>query len=95
MAPSPGPPHVSDSTPEAVEDALERARNLDDEAARAVLERARRDLRACRDDPSVDDERLEALEMRLAQRRREVGERDAYDGGGMGAAMNPEEEDAP
>lgn len=43
------------------------------------------------DDPAAV---REALETRLEQRIRAIKQRDAYDGG-MGAAMNPEDDDAP
>ena len=76
------------------ETALERAANLEAETALDSLERARRHLEEVADDPSVDQERRNELETQVEQRIRQVKDRDAYDAG-MGAAMNPEDDDAP
>ena len=78
----------------AAERALERAADLETEDAVAVLRAARDDVRALEGDPDVDTDRRQELETRLDQRLREVSERDAYDSG-LGAAMNPAEDDAP
>ncbi len=86
---------MADRTLADVESALERARDLETEAAVDLLERARRDLEELTDGPDVDQEHRRALENRLEQRMREVRNRDAYDGGGLGAAINPDEDDAP
>ncbi|QCC59083.1 hypothetical protein NP511_11630 [Natrinema thermotolerans] len=77
-----------------VERALERAADLETEDAVSVLRTARQDVRDLANNPDIDEDRRTALERRLAQRIREVRERDAYDGG-LGSAMNPAEDDAP
>ncbi|WP_247002969.1 hypothetical protein [Halosolutus gelatinilyticus] len=82
------------TTLEDVERSLDRAADLDAEEAVSVLRTAREDLRALGNDPDVDEKRREELEERLRQRIREVENRDAYDSG-LGAAMNPDEDDAP
>ncbi|WP_255170684.1 hypothetical protein [Natrononativus amylolyticus] len=82
---------MSETTLEEVEAALERASELDDEAAADLLRDARARLERLE---SVDDERREALTDRIDQRLREIDQRDAYDGD-LGAAMNPENDDAP
>ena len=76
------------------ETALERAADLEAETALDALERARHHLQEVADDPSVDQERRNELETQIEQRIRQVKDRDAYDAG-MGAAMNPEDDDAP
>lgn len=86
--------HVTDLTLEDVERQLNRATDLETEEAVSVLRTARRDLEALSNDPDVDEGRRQELEERVQQRIREVKERDAYDSG-LGAAMNPEEDDAP
>ena len=87
-------PRVTDLTLEDVERQLNRATDLETEEAVSVLRSARTDLEALGNDPDVDEERRRALEDRLQQRIREVEERDAYDSG-LGAAMNPEDDEAP
>ncbi|WP_312910340.1 hypothetical protein [Natronosalvus caseinilyticus] len=93
-----------DHSLDEIEAALERATDLEDEAALAVLEDARRTL-ADLDDSELQEADLdvdleahasprEALKTRIEQRIREIEERDAYDGG-LGSAMNPEDDDAP
>lgn len=87
---------MTDQTLEDVADDLDRATDLETERALDVLEGARADLEALSDDPDVDEEERADLERRLDQRIREVRNRGDYDGGGgSGAAMNPDEEDAP
>ncbi|SEW17483.1 hypothetical protein [Natrinema salifodinae] len=85
---------MTDTTLADVERALDRAAELETEEAVSVLRTARQDLRDLASDPNVDEEQRQALENRLDQRIREVKERDAYDSG-LGAAMNPSEDDAP
>ncbi|WP_121741796.1 hypothetical protein [Natronorubrum halophilum] len=85
---------MTDTTIEDVERSLDRATDLESEDAVSVLRTARQDLADLRSDPDVDDEHRRALEKRLEQRIREIEERDAYDSG-LGAAMNPDEDDAP
>lgn len=87
---------MTDASLEGVEDDLDRAADLETERALDVLEGARGDVEALADDPDVDEEERRDLEQRLGQRIREVRNREDYDGGGgTGAAMNPDEEDAP
>ncbi|RQG97440.1 hypothetical protein [Natrarchaeobius oligotrophus] len=85
---------MTETTLEDVERSLERASELEAEEAVSVLRTAREDLRDLGNDPAVDEARRRALETRLEQRIREVKNRDAYDSG-LGAAMNPGEDDAP
>lgn len=87
---------AGDTSPalEGIEDDLDRAAELDEETAIELLRSAKRELKAARDDPSVDDDARERLTRRVEQRIREIDERDAYDGG-LGAAMNPEDDEAP
>ncbi|WIV65739.1 hypothetical protein [Natrialbaceae archaeon AArc-T1-2] len=85
---------MSDDELEPIAHALDRATGLEDEAALAVLESARDDVHELRTEPAVDETRRQALADRLDQRIREVGEREAYDSE-LGAAMNPDDEDAP
>lgn len=85
---------MTETTLEDVERSLDRATDLETEDAISVLRTAREDLQALGNDPDVDEQHRKALEERLDQRIREVQNRDAYDGG-LGAAMNPDEDDAP
>lgn len=85
---------MTDTTLEGVERALDRATDLETEAAVSVLRTARQDLERLGTEADVDEQRRQALEDRLEQRIREVEERDAYDSG-LGAAMNPEDDEAP
>jgi len=85
---------MTDPTLATVERALDRAADLETESAVAVLQAARDDVRTLADDSEVDEDRRQELATRLNQRLREVTERDAYDSG-LGAAMNPSEDDAP
>lgn len=78
-----------------IESDLERATDLETGAAVDLLERAHRDLEELADDRTVDEDYRRTLENRLEQRVRELRNRDAYDGGDFGAAMNPDEDDAP
>ncbi|AHG00462.1 hypothetical protein HALLA_18335 [Halostagnicola larsenii XH-48] len=86
---------MTDRTLADVESDLERAATLETGAAVDLLERARRDLEELAGDPGVDQDHRRTLENRLEQRVRELRNRDAYDGGDFGAAMNPDEDDAP
>ncbi|PGF16249.1 hypothetical protein CP556_09060 [Natrinema sp. CBA1119] len=85
---------MTETTLADVERALDRADDLETEEAVSVLRTARHDLRDLGTNADVDEQRRQELEGRLEQRIREVTERDAYDGG-LGAAMNPNEDDAP
>lgn len=82
------------ATLEEIENKIERATTLETGAAVDVLSTARQEIGALRDDPTVDQERRDALETRVQQRLRELEKRDGYDSG-YGAAMNPDEDDAP
>ena len=85
---------MTGTTLEDVERSLDRAKDLETEEAVSVLRTARQDVADLGNDPDVDEQRRQELEERLEQRIREVKERDAYDSG-LGAAMNPEEDEAP
>ncbi len=85
---------MSETTLADIERALDRAADLETEAAVSVLRTARQDLQDLGNDADVDEERRRELETDLEQRIRAVEERDAYDGG-VGASMNPAEDDAP
>lgn len=85
-----------DPSVDSVETKLERAIEADDDEAARLLAAARDEVDALREAGDVDDERLDALAGELDQRLRERSESDAYGGGAPeGAAMNPEDEDAP
>ena len=85
---------MTETTLADVERALDRAADLETEEAVSVLRTARQDLQDLGSNADVDEGRRRELEERLEQRIREVKERDAYDSG-LGAAMNPAEDDAP
>ena len=85
---------MTGTTLEDVERSLDRATDLETEEAVSVLRTARQDLANLGNDPDVDEQRRRELEDRLDQRIREVENRDAYDSG-LGAAMNPDEDEAP
>lgn len=85
---------MTDPTLNDVEQRLEQATERDTEDAIATLETAREEIAALESDPDVDESRRGAIADRIDQRLREVTDRDAY-GSDLGAAMNPEDEDAP
>ncbi|WP_436346004.1 hypothetical protein [Natronorubrum sp. FCH18a] len=85
---------MTDTTLEDVERNLNRATDLEEEEALSVLRTTRQDLEDLGTAADVDEERRRELEDRLEQRIREVEERDAYDSG-LGASMNPDEDEAP
>ncbi|WP_276255386.1 hypothetical protein [Halomontanus rarus] len=89
---------MQDRTLEEIEADLDRATDLEAEAAVDLLRSARADLRDGRvesaESDEIDDNRREQLEHRLDQRIQEIENRDAY-GGGLGSAMNPEDDEAP
>ncbi|MXV64607.1 hypothetical protein GS429_21525 [Natronorubrum sp. JWXQ-INN-674] len=85
---------MTNTTLEDVERSLDRATDLETEEAVAVLRTARQDIEDLGSDPDVDEQRRRQLEERLDQRIREVKNRDAYDSG-LGAAMNPDDDEAP
>jgi len=81
---------------DSVASKLARAAEADEAEARRLLTAARAEIDRLRERGDADPDRLDALETDVAQRLRAVGERDAYDGGGVdGAATNPDDEDAP
>lgn len=81
---------------DAVEAALERATEADRDEAARLLAGASQAVERLRADDDVDDGYVHSLAADIDQRLRELSERDAYDGGAPeGAAMNPEDEDAP
>ncbi|WP_207591920.1 hypothetical protein [Halomontanus rarus] len=89
---------MQDRTLEEIEADLDRATDLEAEAAVDLLRSARADLRDGRieveESDDIDDNRREQLEHRLDQRIKEIENRDAY-GSGLGSAMNPEDDEAP
>lgn len=81
---------------DAVRAALERASETDRDEAARLLAGASQAVERLRADDDADDGRVQTLAADVDQRLRELSERDAYDGGAPeGAAMNPEDEDAP
>ena len=81
---------------DAVRAALEHASEADRDEAARLLAGASQAVERLRADDDVDDGRVQTLAADVDQRLRELSERDAYDGGAPeGAAMNPEDEDAP
>ncbi|MFP8952044.1 hypothetical protein ACLI4Z_03590 [Natrialbaceae archaeon A-arb3/5] len=85
---------MTETTLEDVERSLNRATELETDEAVSVLRTAREDLRDLGENPDVDEQRRRELTDRLDQRIREVKNRGAYDSG-LGAAMNPDDDDAP
>ena len=85
---------MSDPTLEDVERRLDRASDLETDEALSTLRTAREDLRALGADSDVDEQRRQELADTVDQRIRQIDERDAYDSE-LGAAMNPDDEDAP
>lgn len=84
---------MTNTTLEDVERTLERATDLETDAALSTLRTARMELDDLSNDPHTDEDRRQKLADTLDQRLREVENRDAYDGD-LGAAMNPDEQDA-
>lgn len=85
---------MTETTLEDVERSLEQATGLESDEAVSELRNARKDLEALASDPDVDQKRRRELAERVDQRIRQVTDRDAYDSE-LGAAMNPEDDDAP
>jgi len=85
---------MTNTTLEDVERTLERATDLETDDALSTLRTARMELDDLSNDPHTDEDRRQKLADTLDQRLREVENRDAYDGD-LGAAMNPDEQDAP
>lgn len=85
---------MTEPTLEDVERSLDRASDLETEAALSTLRTAREDLRALGADSDVDEQRRQELADTIDQRIRQIDDRDAYDSE-LGAAMNPDDEDAP
>ena len=85
---------MTETTFEDIADDLDRATDLESDAAVELLRSAQRDLQRLQANTDVDQNRHQELETRLEQRIREIENRDAY-GGGLGKSLNPEEDDAP
>lgn len=87
---------MSDTEPtiDAIESKLDRAKDADRDEALDLLRAARSDLEELDARGSVDDAKVGSLATHVDQRIKEVQERDQYSGG-MGAAMNPENDEAP
>ena len=85
---------MTDAPRTSVEEALDRARDLPAEEALTILRSAKEDLDALEARDELGPTERRTLEDRLNQRIRQIDERDAYDSG-LGASMEPEEEDAP
>ncbi|WP_122089080.1 hypothetical protein [Halalkalicoccus subterraneus] len=66
----------------------------DDERAHDRLESARDELSDLRESGDVDAERADALETEIDQHLRAIEERNSYDVDAMGAARNPDDENA-
>ncbi len=66
----------------------------DDDRARKRLEAAREELSELREGGDVDTDRAADLDTRIDQRLRAITERDSYEVDSMGAADNPDEDDA-
>lgn len=76
-----------------VETTLDRAADVDDEKAASLLRSAREDIGQLRQQSDVDEATIERLEKRLERHEATFEHREEY-GGSLGAAMNPDEEDA-
>ena len=76
---------------EKIEVKLDRVSEADDEEAIALLETVREDLGRLRQ--YADEETIERLEADLERHEKTFEHHEAY-GGSLGAAMNPDEEDA-
>ena len=83
---------MTDVTIETIESKLEHSKDADQSEALELLRSAKADLEAV--DRPADDETVGSLATRIDRRLREVERRDEYSGG-MGAAMNPESDEAP
>lgn len=84
---------MPDDVTTTVEDALARAEALPTDEAVSHLRSAAAALESARERDAIDAETADALANRLSQRIRAIEERDAYDAE-LGAALNPDEEDA-
>ncbi len=85
---------MTDPSLDDVERQLDRATDCETETAIEILQAARETIEELDGAPDVDDERRRAIAARIDQRLREVSARDA-DRSELGAAMNPDDEDAP
>ena len=80
---------------EEIETQLGEVTEIDDaERARSRLESALEELEELRERGEVDEERADAIETEISQHLRATEERDSYDVDTLGAADNPDEEDA-
>lgn len=85
---------MADSLDE-IEKSLSKATETeDDERANDRLEAAREELKDLREQGKVDDERANTIETEIDQHLRAISERDSYDVDSMGAARNPDDENA-
>ena len=84
---------MTDTSVEDVETTLDRIPDADDEEAMALLRRAREDIGRLDQHSEVDEETIERLEDQLERHEEVFEDHEAY-GGSLGAAMNPDEEDA-
>lgn len=80
-------------TVEDVEEPLDRVPDADDEEAASLLRRAREDLGWLRENSDADEADLERIENQLERREAAFDHQEEY-GGSLGAATNPDEEDA-
>ena len=85
----------TETTIDAVESKLDRAKGKDQEEALELLRSAKSDLESLDPDGSADDEKVESLSTHVDQRIREVERRGEYATDDMGAAMDPDEDSAP
>jgi hypothetical protein len=87
---------MSQPSIEDIEAEVERASAVDSEEEEAAgLTAARSDLRRLREEGGADADRLDELEARIDERLRELSREDEYAADSLGAAMEPDEEDAP
>lgn len=82
----------SESTLDEVEEALDELDATDGEPETEELRQARERLEAVSPETKAERERANELEARIDRRLDEQREKGAYDGG-MGAALNPEEDE--
>lgn len=84
---------MTDTSVADVKATLDRVADANDEEAASLLRRAREDVGRLRERPDVDEETVERIEDRLERHEATFEHREEY-GGALGAAMNPDEEDA-
>lgn len=84
---------MTDTSVEDVEATLDRVADADDEEAASLLRAARENVGQLRQRSDLDDETVERLEKQLERHEATFEHREEYSGS-LGAAMNPDEEDA-